>query len=345
MGARAAPIRSIATCRPLRACVRHGEVPGRPSGLAMLALQDDGRASNHDELMTGTHSDRLENGPLPPRAGVGLKPEHYREILETSPDIGWFEIHAENYMGEGGPPHHYLGAIRERYPMSLHGVGLSIGGSSALDKEHLARLKSLIERYRPALFSEHLAWSSHDGLYLNDLLPLPYTEETLERVCEHIDEVQEALQLRMLLENPSTYVAFADPAMSEVEFLREVVRRTGCGLLLDVNNVFVQSVNHGFDATAFIDAFPVEHVGEIHLGGHAADSDDDGSALLIDDHGREIADAVWALYAHTLARAGARPTLIEWDNDVPRWEVLFAEAKRADAAIAARRTNRIAVPA
>jgi uncharacterized protein (UPF0276 family) len=285
------------------------------------------------------------DGSLPPRAGVGLKPEHYREIIDTSPDIGWFEIHAENYMGEGGAPHHYLGAIRERYPVSLHGVGLSIGGSGPLDQEHLARLKALIERYQPASFSEHLAWSSHDSIYLNDLLPLPYTEETLYRVCEHIDEVQERLGRRMLLENPSTYVAFADATMSEVEFLRAAVRRTGCGLLLDVNNVFVQSVNHCFDAAAFIDAFPVEHVAEIHLGGHAADSDDDGSALLIDDHGRAVADPVWALYARTLARAGAKPTLIEWDNDVPGWDVLFAEAKRADGAIAARRSDRMALSA
>jgi len=292
--------------------------------------------------MTAGQSQAI-GGTLPPCAGVGLKPEHYGAILETSPDIGWFEIHAENYMGEGGPPHHYLSAIRERYPVSLHGVGLSIGGSGALDREHLARLKALIARYQPSLFSEHLAWSSHDTVYLNDLLPLPYTEETLKRVCEHIDEVQDALGRRMLLENPSTYVAFADSAMSEIAFLREVVRRTGCGLLLDVNNVFVQSVNHGFDAAAFIDAFPVEHVGEIHLGGHAADSDDDGSALLIDDHGRQVADAVWTLYGRTLSRTGPRPTLIEWDNDVPAWEVLFAEAKRADHLITDRRTNRIAM--
>jgi hypothetical protein len=278
---------------------------------------------------------------LPPRAGAGLKPEHYRAILDTAPDIGWFEIHAENYMGEGGAPHHYLGAIRERYPISLHGVGLSIGGSLPLDREHLGRLKALVARYEPSLFSEHLAWSSHDGVYLNDLLPLPYTGETLARVCEHIEQVQETLGRCMLLENPSTYVAFTDAAMSEIAFLREVVRRTGCGLLLDVNNVFVQSVNHGFDAGAFIDAFPVEHVGEIHLGGHAVDSDDDGSALLIDDHGREVADAVWALYAQALARSGPKPTLIEWDNDVPAWDILFAEAKRADRIIAGRRSNRI----
>jgi uncharacterized protein len=284
---------------------------------------------------------RLNDIPIPPRAGVGLKPEHYRDILGTAPDIGWFEIHAENYMGDGGPPHHYLGAVRERYPLSLHGVGLSIGGAGALDAEHLLRLKALIGRYRPSLFSEHLAWSSHDNVYLNDLLPLPYTEESVARVGDHIDEVQDVLGKQMLLENPSTYVAFAETEMSEVEFLREVVRRTGCGLLLDVNNVFVQATNHGFDAAAFIDAFPVEHVGEIHLGGHAADSDDDGAVLLIDDHGREVADPVWTLYARALARTGPKPTLIEWDNDVPGWEVLFAEAKRADAAIALRRTNTV----
>ena len=282
------------------------------------------------------------NGSIPPRAGVGLKPEHYRDILDGWPDIGWFEIHAENYMGEGGPPHAYLTAIRERYPLSLHGVGLSIGGSGSLDKAHLARLKALVDRYQPALFSEHLAWSSHDTVYLNDLLPLPYTEETLATVCAHIDEVQEVLQRQMLLENPSTYVAFAEASMTEVEFLSEVVCRTGCGLLLDVNNVFVQAANHGFDASAYLDSFPAEHVDEIHLGGHAEDADDDGSALLIDDHGHAVADPVWALFARTLARTGPRPTLIEWDNDVPSWLVLFAEAKRADAVIADRRGNRMA---
>lgn len=281
----------------------------------------------------------IGKSPIPPRAGVGLKPEHYRDILDDAPDIGWFEVHAENYMGEGGAPHAYLTAVRERYPLSLHGVGLSIGGAGPLDKDHLGRLRALVERYEPTLFSEHLAWSSHDTVYLNDLLPLPYTEETLQRVCDHIGEVQEMLQRPMLLENPSTYVAFAETSMSEVEFLREIVRRTGCGLLLDVNNVFVQATNHGFDATAYLDSFPAEHVGEIHLGGHAEDQDEDGAALLIDDHGREVADPVWALYARALARTGAKPTLIEWDNDVPAWPELFAEARRADAVIAERRSN------
>ena len=286
-----------------------------------------------------TASSPIGMSPIPPRAGVGLKPEHYRDILDGAPDIGWFEIHAENYMGEGGPPHAYLTAVRERYPLSLHGVGLSIGGAGPLDKDHLGRLRVLADRYQPALFSEHLAWSSHDTVYLNDLLPLPYTEETLQLVCAHIDEVQETLQRPMLLENPSIYVAFAETSMSEVEFLRAVVRRTGCGLLLDVNNVFVQATNHDFDAMDYLDRFPVEHMGEIHLGGHAEDEDQDGSALLIDDHGRAVADPVWTLYAHALARTGPKPTLIEWDNDVPAWPDLFAEAKRADAVIAERRSN------
>ena len=281
----------------------------------------------------------FEDGPIPPRAGVGLKPQHYREILASEPDIGWFEVHAENYMGAGGPPHHYLEAIRERYPLSLHGVGLSIGGAGQLNSEHLVRLKGLIDRYAPALFSEHLAWSTHDSVYLNDLLPLPYTEATLAHVCEHVEQVQEVLGTRMLLENPSTYVAFSTSDMSEIEFLREIVQRTGCGLLLDVNNVFVQATNHDFDPIDYIDAFPVDHVGEVHLGGHAEDADDDGAPILIDDHGREVADPVWALYGRAMARAGPRPTLIEWDNDVPEWSVLFAEARRAERVIADRRSN------
>lgn len=280
--------------------------------------------------------------PIPPRGGVGLKPEHYRDILDGAPDIGWFEIHAENYMSAGGPPHAYLTAIRERYPLSLHGVGLSIGGAGPLDAGHLARLRALADRYEPALFSEHLAWSSHDTVYLNDLLPLPYTEDTLARVCDHVSEVQDAMGRQMLLENPSTYVAYAETTMGEADFLREVVRRTGCGLLLDVNNVFVQAVNHGFGADTYLDAFPMEHVGEIHLGGHAEDADEDGSLLLIDDHGREVSNLVWTLYERALSRIGPVPTLIEWDNDVPAWPVLFAEAQRADRVLAARSRNRVA---
>jgi hypothetical protein len=261
--------------------------------------------------------------------GVGFKPEHAEEALSCDHDIGFFEVHAENYMGDGGAPHRMLSELRKRAPLSVHGVALSIGGAAPLNREHLTRLKRVIDRYEPALFSEHLAWSTHDGVYLNDLLPVPYNSETLARVADHIDEVQETLQRRMLLENPSTYVAFEDSTMSEVEFLREIVNRTGCGLLLDVNNVYVSAVNHGSEPMAYLDQFPMEHVGEIHLGGHSEDRDDLEAPLLIDAHGTPVADVVWLLYARTLARIGAAPTLIEWDNDVPAFPVLAAEAERA----------------
>lgn len=268
--------------------------------------------------------------PIPPRAGVGLKPEHYRQILDDAPDIGWFEVHAENYMGAGGAPHRYLTAIRERYPLSVHGVGLSIGSAGALDRTHLTRLHAVCTRYQPDLVSEHLAWSTHDGRYLNDLLPVPYTAETLARVCEHIDQVQSVLGRRILLENPSTYVQFADSEMSELDFLTEIVGATGCGLLLDVNNVYVSAINHGFAPETYLDGFPFAHVGELHLGGHAEDRDDDDQRLLIDAHGTPVADPVWALYARALEHMGAVPTLIEWDNHVPTWSRLFAQAQHAE---------------
>jgi uncharacterized protein (UPF0276 family) len=274
---------------------------------------------------------------IPPRAGVGLKHEHYRDIIDGQPDVGFFEIHAENYMGAGGPPHRYLTAIRENYPVSLHGVGLSIGAARPLDRDHLMRLKALNERYRPGLFSEHLAWSTHDSVFYNDLLPLPYNTDSVARVSDHIDEVQETVGRRMLLENPSTYIAFAESTMSEIDFLREVVRRTGCGLLLDVNNVQVSATNQNFNPVDYIDAFPVEHVGEIHLAGYAPDHDDNGAPFLIDAHDRPVDPLVWDLYEHTIGRTGPVPTLVEWDNDVPEWPVLFAEIGRADAVLAVSR--------
>lgn len=273
---------------------------------------------------------------VPARAGVGLKPEHYREILDARPRVGWFEVHAENYMCAGGPPHKYLTAIRERYPLSLHGVGLSIGSYAPLDKAHLLRLKALNERYEPGLFSEHLAWSTHDDTYLNDLLPVPYNEETLARVCDHIDEVQEAVGRQMLLENPSTYIQFENSTMSELDFLKGIVARTGCGLLLDVNNVYVSATNHNYDANAYLRDFPIDHVGEIHLGGHAPETDDTGAPLLIDSHDREVIDPVWALYESTVDRSGAVPTLIEWDSEIPQWDTLAAEAARADIILTAQ---------
>lgn len=266
---------------------------------------------------------------LPARAGIGLKPQHFSEVLATRPDVGFFEVHAENYMVAGGPFHHFLGRIREHYSLSLHGVGLSIGGVEPPDEAHLERLAQLISHYEPASFSEHLAWSSHGGVFYNDLLPLAYDRATLERVCRHIDRVQERLARSMLLENPSTYVEFASSSMSEADFLSEVLRRTGCGLLLDVNNVHVSCVNHGRDAAAYIASLPLAAVGELHLAGFTRDTDAGGAALLIDSHGSPVDAAVWGLFAGVVARLGALPTLLERDNDVPGLTVLVAEAKQA----------------
>lgn len=267
---------------------------------------------------------------LPRRAGLGLKHEHFIEVLETSPDIGFFEVHAENYMVAGGPFHHYLGLIREQYPLSLHGVGLSIGGEGPLDRGHLARLATLIERYQPHSFSEHLAWSSHGPVFLNDLLPLAYDSATLQRVCEHIDQVQSTLKRPMLLENPSTYLQFQHSTLDETDFISEIIRRTGCGLLLDVNNVYVSCINHQRDPLAYIDALPLHAVGEMHLAGFAEDTDSLGDRLLIDDHGAPIDNVVWQLYEKVLAQVGSVATLIERDNQVPAFGVLLAEAQQAD---------------
>ncbi|RKT30529.1 hypothetical protein BXY70_2518 [Roseovarius halotolerans] len=266
---------------------------------------------------------------LPAGPGVGYKPQHFTAILDDPRPVEWLEIHAENYMGDGGRPLAQLRHLAEQFPISVHGVGLSIGGEGRLDPDHLSRLRYLCDWLQPASFSEHLAWSTHDSHFLNDLLPLPYTGETLTRVADHIDALQETIGRKMLLENPSSYLAFDESTYSETEFLTEVARRTGCGLLLDVNNVFVSATNLDLDPRAYIDAFPLAQVGEIHLGGHDEDHDDHGAPLLIDSHGREVADPVWALLDHTLARAGARPLLIEWDSDVPDWHVLAAEAQRA----------------
>lgn len=272
---------------------------------------------------------------LPTRAGVGFKPQHFKDIVAVPQPIGFFEVHAENYMGAGGPPHAQLGALRARYPLSIHGVGLSIGSMQPLDRDHLARLKVICDRYQPESFSEHLAWSTHDGVYFNDLLPLPYTPETLTRVALHIDEVQDALGRTMLLENPSSYARFAESAIPEVEFLGEISRRTGCGLLLDINNVFVSAKNHNSAPLSFLESFPLDRVKEIHLGGHHEETEDVGAHLLIDDHGSPVADAVWALYKHVVSRAGPIPTLIEWDNNIPGWPTLREEALAADNILAA----------
>ena len=276
------------------------------------------------------HDIQARASSLPPRAGLGLKTEHFKHVLEEQPDIGFFEVHAENYMVAGGPFHHYLGLIRERYPLSLHGVGLSIGAEGPLDTEHLKRLAGLIERYQPQSFSEHLAWSSHGPVFLNDLLPLAYDTPTLNRVCAHIDQVQNTLKRPMLLENPATYLAFQHSTLDEADFISEVIRRSGCGLLLDVNNVYVSCINHQRDPQAYLNALPLHAVGEIHLAGFAEDCDSLGDRLLIDDHGAPVDQAVWTLYRQALERIGPVATLIERDNQVPAFNVLLAEARQAD---------------
>jgi uncharacterized protein len=266
-------------------------------------------------------------------AGAGLKHEHAHDILHGCRRVDFFEVHAENYMGAGGPPHRFLEHIRRDYPLSIHGIGASIGGSERLDKNHLHRLKRLIEMYRPELFSEHLAWSTHEGAFFNDLLPLPYNENTLAIVVDHIDELQNAIGMRLLLENPSHYLPFGSSTMGETEFLRAVAKRTGCGLLLDVNNVHVSAINCGFDASAYIAAFPAEFVGEMHLAGHAEDTDAAGAPLLIDDHGRAVDDKVWQLFRLALVHTGPVPALIERDNYVPSFAALAVEVARARAVL------------
>ncbi len=266
---------------------------------------------------------------LSPGVGLGLKPQHFGDVLNTLPALGFFEVHAENYMVDGGPFHRALERVRAHYELSVHGVGLSIGSQQGLDEVHLERLRVLLARYEPQQFSEHLAWSSHGGHFYNDLLPVPYTTQTLRLVCEHVDLVQSRLKRRMLIENPATYVEFASSTFSEAQFLSEVIGRTGCGLLLDVNNAYVSCVNHQRDPIALIDGLPLSQVGEIHLAGFAEDTDAAGDRLLIDSHGASVHEQVWRLYRYALQRTGPVATLIERDNDIPPFQVLLAEAQQA----------------
>jgi uncharacterized protein (UPF0276 family) len=272
-------------------------------------------------------------------AGTSFKPEHLASIAAEGKQRGFFEVHAENYMGAGGPPHRALEFIRSDHPLSLHGVCMSLGGPQPLDCAHLQRFRALVERYEPALVSEHLAWSTHKTTFFNDLLPLPYTPVTLAHVCDHIDEIQEAIARPMLLENPSTYVAFHESTMRETDFIRAMARRTGCGLLLDINNVFVSATNHGYSALDYLADFPLAGVGEIHLAGHAEQEDDEGELLLIDSHDGPVADAVWRLFEIVIDRIGPVPTLIEWDGNIPAWPVLRAEAEAAQAILDRRSTT------
>lgn len=262
--------------------------------------------------------------------GVGLKAAHYKDALKGRRDISFFEVHAENLMGDGGPPHRWLGAFAEQYPLSVHGVCLSIGGRDDLDLDHLERLARLVERYKPALFSEHLAWSSDGGVFLNDLLPPPLNAQTLERVASHVDQIQERLGRRILIENPSRYLNFACNDIPEAEFLNDLARRTGCGLLLDINNVFVSACNVGFGAEAYLDAIDAPAVAEIHLAGHAIDGREN-IVIRVDNHGDRVSPEVLALYERFIRRAGPRPTLIEWDTAIPDFGTLAAEAAIAKA--------------
>jgi uncharacterized protein (UPF0276 family) len=281
----------------------------------------------HSPFPTGESHD----AGLPSRAGIGFKPQHFDAIDADDAPPAFFEVHAENYLGAGGLPHAQLAALRMRAPISVHGVGLSLGGTTPPDAAHLARIAALLRRHDAAVYSEHLAWSTHDGRFFNDLLPLCYDAATLARVCAHIDEVQVRLSRRLLLENPSTYLEFERSTFEEADFLAQIVRRTGCALLLDINNVHVSCANNGRDVHAYLDALPLQAVRQVHLAGHAVAQEDDGSTLLIDDHGSPVAPSVWTLYAHLLSRIGPVPTLIEWDTHVPDYPTLRAEARQAQA--------------
>lgn len=275
--------------------------------------------------------------PIPARAGIGLRSGHVADFLDRSPEqdwssVGWIEIHAENYFAPGGPRRAALDEIARDFPLSVHGVGLSLGSADGLDLEHLARLKSVVDHYQPDLVSEHVAWSVTGDHYWNDLLPLPYTEEALDALVRNVDHAQEVLGRRILVENPSTYVAFADPQMSEPEFLSALVQRTDCGLLLDVNNIHVSGHNHGFDADAYLDGLPFDAVQEIHVSGHAVEETPEGR-LLVDTHGSAVVPAVWDLLRGAIDKAGPRPVLVEWDSDLPPLGTLIAEAATANSVL------------
>ena len=283
----------------------------------------------------------LGPGVIPAQAGVGLRAPHYREFLETRPAAGWLEVHPENYFTAGGKPLHFLEQLRTCYPLSLHGVGLSIGSTDLLNIRHLDRLKELIQRFEPALVSEHVSWGSVGGRYHNDLLPLPYTEEALEHVVTRVGQVQDYLDRQILVENVSSYLEYQLSAIPEWEFITELARRAGCGLLLDVNNLYVNACNHGFDPEIFLAAIPVERVQEIHLAGFTVNTFSDGQ-ILIDTHSRPVCEEVWALYRKAVQRFGPVPTLIEWDADLPPLPVLLAEADRADTILQEERYARVA---
>ena len=279
-------------------------------------------------MAINTSSDRPYK--IPARAGIGLRAAHYGEVLKQRPAVGWLEVHSENFFGDGGEHLYFLEQIRAHYPLSLHGVGLSLGSTDAFDDIHLTKLKRLIQRFQPALVSEHVCWGSVGDRHLNDLLPLPYTEEALEHMVDRVSQVQDILGRQILIENVSSYLEFAVSDIPEWEFVAAIAQRTGCGILLDVNNIYVNARNHNFAAELYLDAIPAQHVQEIHLAGFSVNTVDN-TEILIDTHSRPVADAVWALYQQTLQRFGQVPTLIEWDLDLPPLAILLAQAQRADA--------------
>jgi uncharacterized protein (UPF0276 family) len=268
----------------------------------------------------------------PTKAGIGLRFQHHQIVLDTRPDVAWMEVHTENYMG-GGSPIRCLEAIRRDIPISLHGVGLSLGSAEGLDPVHLDRIRQVAERIEPNLMSEHIAWSVNGGTYLADLLPLPMTDEALAVVCRHVDQVQSTLRRKILVENPSTYMQFRHSTISEWEFMAAVAARTGCGILCDVNNIYVSAKNHGWDPLIYLAALPPDAIGEIHLAGHTVRELADGGTLRIDDHSSRVIGQVWSLYEEALRQFGPVPTLIEWDNNIPPLDVLLEEARHADARI------------
>lgn len=276
------------------------------------------------------------SSPIPARAGVGLRFKHHRTVIEEHPAVAWFEVHTENYMGGGSTPS-YLDAIRQDYPISLHGVGLSLGSADGLDAAHLARVREVVQRVEPGLVSEHLSWSVAGGTCLADLPPL--TDEALDVVFRHVDQFQSALKRRILVENPSTYLRFSHSTIPEWEFLAAVARRTGCGILCDVKNIYVSASNHGWDALTYLDALPPSAIGEVHLAGHSVRQLEQGQVLRIDDHGSRVCPQVWALYAEALKRFGPVLSLIEWDTDVPALDILIEEAAFAEAALEIQRNE------
>ena len=284
--------------------------------------------THQTDTVKSTATGPLTADPIPARAGVGLRHSHVQDFLRDPPAVSWIEVHTENYMAPGGPRNRALERIRRDYPLSCHGVGLSLGSWEGLNRDHLARIRAVLDQFQPGLVSEHVSWSVTGGVYLNDLLPLPYTEEALAVICRNVDHAQQALGRQILVENPSSYVRFAESTMPEWDFMAEIAGRTGCGILLDVNNIHVSAHNHRFDTEAYLDAIPLAAVQEIHVAGHFVQQFD-AETILIDDHGAPVDEAVWALFRRALERLGPMPTLMEWDTNIPELPVLLAEARKA----------------